>query len=246
MITLKRYSANTHQGPYLQLNEDDHDIDIINNLFMVFDGFGGSNAGDKAVELLKNNIKDFYTKLSDDPDSTLPFFYSYKYLLEGNALINAIQNAHKVLLKDNASKDLSKRGGAAAICSSLSENIMTLVSVGNCASYLFRNGTLSPITHPDTMGQLSKDNFNFHLLSCPMSGFGLFEDLHTEVREVRVAENDIVLILTDGAFNRLKEEELEFILREKSPDLSEKIKEIFKLSNSRGNLDNQTGVILEF
>ena len=49
MIKLKSYSARTDSGPFLQVNEDDHDVDLINNLFLIFDGFGGSNVGDKAV-----------------------------------------------------------------------------------------------------------------------------------------------------------------------------------------------------
>ena len=62
-MRLKSFSAQTTQGPYLQLNEDAYDHDLNTNLYMVLDGFGGSGIGDRAVSLLKENVKKFYTKL---------------------------------------------------------------------------------------------------------------------------------------------------------------------------------------
>jgi serine/threonine protein phosphatase PrpC len=63
-MRLKTFSAKTHQGPYLETNEDGYDFDFENNLFMVFDGFGGSGIGDRIVENLKNEIKKFYTQIT--------------------------------------------------------------------------------------------------------------------------------------------------------------------------------------
>ena len=71
------------------------------NYFLIFDGFGGSNIGDRTVHKLKDSIKSFYTKIGNDSDATLPFYYSYKYLIEGNALINSMHYAHMVLKKEN-------------------------------------------------------------------------------------------------------------------------------------------------
>ncbi|MFT6604380.1 MAG: serine/threonine protein phosphatase PrpC, partial [Bacteriovoracaceae bacterium] len=69
-MKLKSYSAHTHQGPHLQINEDDVEIDLINQLYIIFDGFGGSAIGDKAVQEIKQTIKNFYTKIGGDPDAT--------------------------------------------------------------------------------------------------------------------------------------------------------------------------------
>ena len=74
MISLKSYSAFSEQGPYLQVNEDAVEVDLINHLFLLLDGFGGSSVGDKAVQFVKDTVKKFYTKVGGDPDSTLPFY----------------------------------------------------------------------------------------------------------------------------------------------------------------------------
>ena len=111
MIELKSYGLLTNQGPHLNLNEDFVDVDLVSNLYMVIDGFGGSNIGDKAAMIIRNALKRSYTKNSSDVDATLPFFYSHKYLIEGNALINALYFAHSEMSKENKGKKMNNRGG---------------------------------------------------------------------------------------------------------------------------------------
>lgn len=244
MKKLKSFSAKTHQGPLLQINEDDFDVDLRNQLFMLLDGFGGAGVGDKAVALVKNNIKNFYTKISVDPDSTLPFFFSPRYLIEGNALINAIKSAHQVLKTENADCEMSSRGGTALVAVAAADGILTLASVGNCLSYLYRQGRLEVLTYPDCLKPLCDDYQRpFHLH--PLSAVGLFDELEPQVRELRLQTDDQVLLLSDGVFGRLREEEIKFIL-DKKAEKGQLIDELFQLANSRGNLDNQTAVILRF
>jgi len=246
MIELKKFTYRTHQGPYLELNEDDVEVDLSNNLFMLFDGFGGSNSGDRAVRELKENIKKFYTKIGGDPDSTLPFYYSYKYLLEGNALLNSMHYAHKILKDQNGEKELSSRGGASAVIGALDDNILTISSTGNCMAYLFKEGHLEVIIPPDTISYFSYDHYQRHFHTAPLSGFGLFDDLHLTVREVKLAKGDAFVFLSDGVFSRLEKTELIFTLNKHNASDEEKIDDLFDMANERGNLDNQSALILQF
>lgn len=236
----------THQGPHLNLNEDLVEADLVNNLFMLIDGFGGSNIGDRAAMMIKDTLKRSYTKISVDPDATLPFFYSHKYLIEGNALINAFYNAHQNVTKENETKSLDNRGGGSVIAAAIAENILTMVSTGNCVAYLYRKGHLSLEVLPDSLSSLSRDSYQSHLHSVPMSGIGLFEDLHYTVRELKVSEGDVVIMLTDGAYSRLSMDEIKYTVEKNLESELDAIKELFKLSNDRGNLDNQSAIILQF
>ena len=235
----------SHQGPHLNLNEDLVEADLVNNLFMLIDGFGGSNVGDRAATMIRDNLKRSYTKISVDPEATFPFFYSHKYLIEGNALINAFHKAHQTLTRDNEQKNLDNRGGGSVIAAAIAENILTLVSTGNCVAYLYRKGHLSLEVLPDSLTSLSRDSFQSYLHSVPMSGIGLFEDLHYSVRELKVTEGDVVIMLTDGAYSRLAMDEIKYTVEKNESEL-ETIKELFRLSNDRGNLDNQSALILQF
>ena len=246
MIELKSYGMQSHQGPHLNLNEDLVDADLVNNLFMLIDGFGGSNIGDRAAMMIRDTLKRSYTKIAVDPDATLPFFYSHKYLIEGNALINAFQTAHQNVNRDNEKKNLDNRGGGSVIAAAVAENILTLVSTGNCVAYLYRKGHMSIEVLPDSLAGLSRDSYQSYLHSVPMSGIGLFEDLHYNVRELKVAEGDVVIMLTDGAYSRLNTDEIKYIVETNLESELDAIKELFRLSNDRGNLDNQSAVILQF
>ncbi len=246
MIELKRYSAHSEQGPYLQINEDSIEIDLVNNIYLILDGFGGSGVGDKAVGGIKENIKKFYGKIGSDPDATMPFFHSHKYMLEGNALINSMNYAHSVLKKENQEKAMSERGGASVIAASQSESVLTLVSVGNCMACLYSKGNLKPICIPNSFEFLAKDSFVRHFQTMPLSAFGLFDDLDINVREIRPNVGDKLIFLTDGAYARIDYDELKNILQGESKFLQDKTKAIFDLNNSRGNLDNQSALILQF
>ncbi len=246
MIELKSFGMATHQGPHLNINEDLVDADIANQLFLVIDGFGGSNIGDKAAEIIKDSIKRSYTKIAIDPEATLPFYFSPKYLIEGNALINAFQTAHQNIIRVNEEKSLESRGGGSVIAGAVSENILTLVSTGNCSAYLYRKGHLSHEVLPDSLASLSRDTYQNYFHSVPMSGVGLFEDLHYSVRELKLRQGDTVILLTDGAYARLNIDELKYMIEKYRDEEGNLLKEIFAMSNERGNLDNQSGLVLQF
>ncbi len=245
-MRLKAYAAQTHQGPYLQVNEDGYDFDFENDLYIVLDGFGGSGVGDRAVEKIKHEIKTFYTKISDDPNATMPLYYNPRNLLEGNALMNALLNTHQNLLKSNSEKPVNQRAGASVIAVARSESLLVLAGIGNCCAYHFRQGKLSKIIIEDTFQFLAKDQFNHRFRSSPMNAIGMYPELGPQIREVRLSDGDKILLLTDGVYAHLTEDEILYILNKAAPDAQERVNSLLKLSNSRGNLDNLTAMILEF
>ncbi len=245
-MRLKSYAAQTHQGPYLEVNEDGYEFDFENELFMVLDGFGGSGVGDKAVEKLKHEIKLFYSQMSDDPNATMPLYYNPKNLLEGNAILNSMFNAHQNLYKMNSEKPVNQRAGSSAIVAARSESIMVLVGVGNCCAYHYRQGCLSKIIVEDNLKYLSKNQFESRFRTAPMGAIGMYPELSYQMREVRLLEGDKLLLLTDGVYSQLNDEEILHHLNRSAPNPQDRLNSLLKLSNSHGNTDNITAMILEF
>lgn len=245
-MRLKAYAAQTHQGPYLQVNEDGYEFDFENDLYMILDGFGGSGIGDRAVEKLKQEIKTFYTQISDDPNATMPLYYNPRNLLEGNAILNSIMNAHQNLLRGNHERSVNQRAGASAIVAVKADSLLVLVGIGNCCAYHFRQGKLSKIIVEDTFQYLSKNQIEHKFRTTPMNALGMYAEVGHQMREVRLAEGDKVILLTDGVYAHLDEDELLYALNRAAPDVNERLNSLLKLSNSRGNTDNQTAMILEF
>ncbi len=245
MANLKSYAAISDQGPFLNMNEDDVCVDLACKLFFVLDGFGGSGIGDKASDVVKDSLLKFYTKIGGDPESTMPFFYDRKFLLEGNALLNSMYYAHEAVKSEFANCEMPQRGGASGVCASLADNILTVASTGNCMGLLYRAGHLKMIMTPDSYAAYAHDLKNKHFYTAPMSGFGLFDRLDIDIRECRVFESDIFVFLTDGAYARVDLDEIKYLLDRPEKDVK-RIEGLFALANERGNLDNQSALILNF
>lgn len=242
-MNLQSISAASDKGPFLEINEDYYLHDLSADLYMVLDGFGGSGIGDWASQQVAKDIEGAYGTFAGDPDSTMPFFYSARYLLEGNSLINAVHRAHKNLLEYNIARSLDERAGVCGIFLAKSEHIMSLINIGNCRAYLYRNRQLIKIFQDDSyMWVAQNPSFN----NFPMNALGLYENLYFEVREIRLEANDQFLLLSDGVYHHLTDALLQDALLR--PDLSnkEKIEHLFSDSNSHGNIDNQTAMILSF
>lgn len=243
---LKRVSYLTHQGPYLNINEDLVDVDVDLNLYTILDGFGGSNIGDVAALEVKDVIKKGFTKISADEDATMPFFYSSRYILESNALLNAFHQSHQQLIKNNNDRKLEHRAGVAAMAFALSDEIGTFVSCGNIRAILLRQDQLKTIVAPESFEFLSvtaEDQKSLAML--PTIALGLFEDIQFRVTEYLPATGDVVLLLTDGMFSQLKDEEIYQLLAQSNED-TDFLDALRELNNQKGNWDNQSGIILRF
>ncbi|MBP9674229.1 MAG: protein phosphatase 2C domain-containing protein [Bacteriovoracaceae bacterium] len=244
-MKLKRYAALTHQGPYLNINEDSYDIDIKNKLYMILDGFGGAGFGDVCVAKVKENIRKFYLNASHDKEATMPFFFSQRYLIEGNALVNATQYAHHMLCQDNNQHEMLERAGASGIIVSEAENLMTLVSVGNCEAYFYRQGRVHKIFSEETQFLLMADTAT-RGMTLPTNALGLFEELEVQTKEIRILAGDQILLLSDGIYAKLNAHDIDNILKNSELTHHQKVKKLLDLSNERGNLDNQTVLLLEY
>jgi len=245
-MKLRSYSAFTHQGPYLETNEDGYDFDFENEIYLIMDGFGGSGYGEKAIAKTKENIKKFYTQIAQDPNATMPLYYNPRNLLEGNALVNSLMSAHSALYEENNAKNINQRSGISLISAVQAESILILMSVGNCCAYQYRRGNLQKIINEDSYALLSTDSFGNKFKSFPMSAMGMYHEIGFQLKEIRLAPMDKIILLTDGVFSHVSEQEIQHVLSSQFPDDKERINSLLKLSNSRGNLDNQTVMILEF
>ena len=246
-MIFKRYAVETSKGPYLENNEDDYSVDLNKKLFMVLDGFGGLNVGDKAAQAVRDDINSFYENFVTDPNMTLSFFYSPQYLIEGNALINACLHAHKNLFEKNKSLPMPSRGGVSGIVGVIADATLFMISVGNCSSFLLRNSEIDKLNHSESFKHFSA-GFNISKeIEIPMNAFGMFERLSFQTQEIRILNNDKILIGSDGAFSGMSDGSVKTIFEDNTTEsLSEKIKKSFSLSNNYGNTDNQTLLALEF
>lgn len=243
---LKEYSAKTHQGPYLQINEDGFEFDIANDFAALVDAFGGSNVGPQIARKVLNGIHNAYKNIVSDRDATMPFFYSSEYLVETNAMINACLKVHKEICFDNNQKKMDERGGASVLIAAKTEDILNFITIGNCKAYLYRDKNLKLLASDNTFEMLTNDRHPFHFRSMPMRAIGLHERLDWSSTELRIQEGDQILLMTDGLYAHLNLDDMAEIIRSKNLKPNEKMENLFEMANNRGNKDNQAGVLLSY
>lgn len=239
-MELLKIGAISEQGPLLKINEDNCDFDFETELYILIDAYGGVGVGDTLSNVLVEKIKKYFKNFVSDRNSTLPLFYSARYLLEANCLINAVLKVHKEVYAENLTKDFGKRAGASVSVIIQNDSVLNIFSTGNCRNYLVRNGQIGQIGDDDSFSFLSEDS------SIPLSGIGLYENLEFKIKEVRLQKHDTIISLTDGVYGKLDKQEIlgKSLLQDANPKI--KIRELFQLANSKGNVDNQSAIILEY
>ncbi len=245
-MKLKSYGARTDQGPYLNINEDNFEINFDKELFIVADGFGGAGIGDIATKNLLEEINNIYGEISGDPDATLPFFFNPSFSLEGNALVNAALKANQKLCSSNQNKEMKDRAGASATIVAQTANLIHVLGIGNTAMFLDSQGKIERVYQEDSFYFLNRKTRSYDGNTVPLSAFGLYDQIQYNYKEVKIAEGDSLVLLTDGVYSRLEPGEINSILHYNSRNTAKIIDEMFDLANERGNLDNQTALVLRY
>jgi len=245
-MNIKKILAKTDQGNYLQINQDFMIRDIQKNIYLIGDGIGGSGIADKDVEKGLELIVENYQKFSADPNKTLPFYFSPSYLPETNSLINSLLIAHKDLLQRNNSKDMNARSAFSLLGFVLFDDNLTLISVGNCSSYLYRSSQLIKMFEEDSLMLYSKDDNDDGLKLVPSSAVGIYSELYYQVREMKIQPNDKIALFTDGVSAYLSSEEIIEVLSTENLKLDEKVNGLMSLAQENGSYDNQTSLLVEF
>ena len=180
-----------------------------------------------------------------DRDATLPIYFNANYSIETNCLINSLKLAHAKILEKNSTKSVDQRGGASFLGGVVRSRSIQLVSTGNCIALKRSSDQVSIISFPDASSDISiigmaKGNF-------PHNGIGLSNNLEFTVKDVGLRNNDLIVLLSSGAYAPFNLLELGVIIQEYGIQGAEVLKsKLETLANNRGSQGNQSIVCLEF
>ena len=208
------------------------------NLFIVADGMGGHRGGDYAssyaVEVMLDSI--------ENSKETLP-----KHILE-----EAIRKANRaVRLKASLEEDLNGMG-TTLVCATISEeDCMLVANVGDSRLYVI-NEEIRQITVDHSyveemvrMGEIDRESARNHPKKNIITrAIGADDDVVTDFFTVKLSENDVVLLCSDGLSNMLEDDEIRQIYISKR-DIVESAEALVDAANENGGKDNIAVILIE-
>jgi protein phosphatase len=223
-------------------NEDRFVADEERHVFLVADGMGGQDCGEKASGLAAEIIpKVVHDRLShaDAPQE---------------AVQRALAEANQAIIQAGQAQAAGRRMGTTAVLAVQKEDQVYVAGLGDSRAYLIRGDRVEQLTVDHTVadalernGTLTPEqarqspwrNSLYKFLGCAEMGEG------AEVRPLAPRAGDRLLLASDGLTNFVSPDDLRRGARE-HPDPKEWAEVLVKTALERGSRDNVTCVIVAF
>lgn len=235
--------AKTDKGKVRSINQDAFYINTLSDgsaLAVVCDGMGGANAGDiaskTAVEIISQYLLNGYNQSMSSDDITR---------LINNAITSANLEVYALSQKDEQLRGM----GTTAVVAVVRNNTAIICNVGDSRAYLIDN-ELKQITRDHSVvqslvesGKLSPEEARVHPEKNVITrALGVEENVLTDGYCVELAENNKLLLCTDGLSNYA---DADSILRIVNDNALDKVTDLLiKEANLGGGRDNITAAVI--
>lgn len=234
----------TNKGIIRQNNEDNLIIRETPrySLYAVADGMGGHRAGEVASSLVINVVKECFESSVGQDGFMAPRFINL-----------SIEEANKRIWAEAMETEEYFGMGTTitmAVIDSV-DNIAYIGNVGDSRTYLIRNNAIRQITEDHTFvnelvreGKITVDEARHHPKKNIITrAIGSEETIITDIFEVELTDNDILLLCSDGLTTHIADSEiLDTIM---TYGCSNSVKSLIRLCNENGGTDNITVIIID-
>lgn len=207
------------------------------NLFVVADGMGGHRAGDMASRYTTQVILD--SVRSDKEKNPV------------KVIRRAIEKANlKVMEKANEDAGLAGMG-TTVVVATIIDRYMYVANVGDSRLYLIRD-KIKQITKDHSLveemvriGEINREQARNHPdKNIITRAIGATRRVSIDFFDIRLEEDDVILMCSDGLSNMLEDKEIENIIKS-GKDLPETALTLINKANQYGGRDNIAVVLIE-
>jgi len=216
--------------------EDDEEFSRKGRLAIVADGMGGYEGGQEASRIAV--------------ESVISFYRDFKGKEAQQALVEAMQSAHRQIREQAAARP--EFAGMGTTCTGLVivQQSLYYAHVGDTRLYLIRDGEMAQLTRDHSYvgrlvesGLLSREEAEQHpqrnILTAAM-GTGIELVLDSPGQPEALRAGDRIVLCTDGLWGQVRDPEiLEVVTNQKQP-----VDELIRLARERGGPDNITVLML--
>lgn len=248
------FGARTDMGRMRQNNEDAFRAAPEIGLFVLSDGMGGQSSGEVASGLAAETVVAHCREASKNP--SLPLVGKRTERTEGiseagNRLASAIRLANRAV-HQAAQENTAQAGmGATLVVVMLTEERVNIAHVGDSRVYRLRNGEIELLTRDHSFiaeqvrqGLMTEEEANnSNLQNVLLRAVGVDAEVEVEANEELLAEEDTLVLCSDGLTKELSDAEIAKVLVE-IDDPQAAADRLVKLANDAGGSDNITVMVL--
>ena len=239
-------------GRVRKTNEDRFVSDAELNLYAVADGMGGHRAGEVASKLAVEALTAFIRVSVTDMDVTWPYGIDPKLSFDGNRLRTGIYLANRRVFRASESSDDCAGMGTTIVSVLINGTQAAIGSVGDSRAYLMSQGAIEQLTVDDSWATrilsqdsgLAPDEVARHPMRHVLTNVvGARDTVEVHVVERSLAENDALLLCTDGLHNVLQPAMILHIVRT-SADVDSAARALVDKAIELGTRDNVTALVI--
>jgi protein phosphatase len=240
----------TDQGRIRANNEDCFTAIEDVQFCVVADGMGGHNAGEVAARLAVETIVECIRECHG-PSGTWPFGIDPSLSEAGNRLRTAIHLANARILEASIGSTEYSGMGTTVVAAIVEGDRLTVGHVGDSRLYLLRDGHLRPLTRDDSWATalLASDPtvdpavVRHHPLRHALTNVvGTRQRIVVHVTEESLADQDVLLLTTDGVHDTLDDDRIEALMGQ-SADEREQAGALVAAALAHGSRDNCTALV---
>ncbi len=223
-------------------NEDSYVVDLENRVFLVADGMGGQECGERASGLAAEIIPRVVHERLEAQDEL------------SQAILRAMAEANDAIVAAGKYQPEGRRMGTTALMAVQLDEQVVVGNLGDSRAYLIRGDEVKQLTVDHsiaqalvTTGAMTQEeaetsfyqNVLHKFLGCTNMNEG--PDLHPFTTQA----GDRLLLATDGLTNHIEDEDLRLGARE-YPQVQAWADHLVKMALDRGTKDNVTCVVIGF
>jgi len=220
-------------------------------LFVISDGMGGEAHGELASSIVRDTIAQDCSE--ERTETSVPYWDGQRPDLSErtNRLASAVNAANRRIYETAEGDPLLRGMGATVVAVWLEGFRLSLVHVGDSRAYLLRSGVLRPLTSDHTVvaeqirrGLIKPEEAHLSKMQNVLfRALGVQEHVELDETEVKTAEQDVVILCSDGLTRMVSDQEIVRILAE-FPDPQMSADQLVSLANEHGGDDNISVIVL--
>lgn len=215
-------------------------------VLVVSDGMGGALAGDVASRMAVDSVRQMLMGEGDaacDPEIDLV-----------ECLKSATQYANTAIHLKSQEDSRCAGMGATFTGAAIRGDSLDLVQVGDSRGYVIRKDQIRLATKDQSLvqqlvdvGQISESEAETHMFrNVILQALGAQSEVTPVTGRIRLRQNDLVLLCSDGLSGKLRAEDIQQIVLNSKNDLAKACDALIEEANNRGGEDNITVVLAHF